>query len=76
MNGPGGGVTVAGAAPTGDAEQICSSLELKACHNLHIGYCTAFGPGGNPNAGSRQAPSRDLFDLFGGMVIGILGMLV
>lgn len=67
---------MAGGQPTGNPEQICSSLELKACHNLQEGYCTAFGSGGNTNAGSRHAGSRDLFDIFGGMVIGILGMFI
>ncbi|KAK2760818.1 hypothetical protein FQN54_002056 [Arachnomyces sp. PD_36] len=74
--GPGGGVTVAAVSPTGNPQEICSSLQLKACHNLQVGYCTAFGAGGNENFGSRHVVSRDLFDIFGGMIIGVLGMFV
>ncbi|EFR01621.1 hypothetical protein MGYG_04624 [Nannizzia gypsea CBS 118893] len=75
--GNGAGVTVQGAAPTGDGQAICSSLLLRACFGLQEGYCTAFGNGGGTPNGSPQPPHRQsaLYEILAGLSIAIAGMI-
>ncbi|KAL2012915.1 hypothetical protein VTN00DRAFT_440 [Thermoascus crustaceus] len=80
--GPGGGITVQGSTPTGDAQSICSSLSREACYGLQVGYCTAFGTAGatgnqfvNPG---QAAPRRSssFRDLAVGLAVGVAGLFV
>ncbi|EGE08544.1 hypothetical protein TEQG_07561 [Trichophyton equinum CBS 127.97] len=75
--GNGAGVTVQGAAPTGNGQAICSSLLLRACFGLQEGYCTAFANGGGTPNGSPQPPHRQsaLYEILMGLSIAIAGMI-
>ncbi|KAI5283210.1 hypothetical protein KEM54_002319, partial [Ascosphaera aggregata] len=43
------------AMPTADANSVCSSLRSRACYDLRVNYCTAFGTG---RAGNQAVDSN------------------
>jgi len=83
VSGGGGfGTTVAGVAPTGNPQSICSSLSAQACYGLQAGYCTAFGTGRPTNSAVVNfggTPVRrsvgGIYEIVVGLTIAIAGMI-
>lgn len=79
VGGPGAGTTVQAVTAASQAPSICSSLSVRACHGLELGYCatletgTAHGASGNA-AVPGQASS--LHDLVLGLAVGVAGMFI
>ncbi|KAK4694561.1 hypothetical protein P7C71_g3042, partial [Lecanoromycetidae sp. Uapishka_2] len=87
INGPGGGVTQAGAMMPASAESICSSLSAEACHGLNLAQCSTLGGAkatGTANAfiaGSANAAPTRCAALYGmgmgvGVAVGLAGQVV
>ncbi len=85
VNGPGGGVTQAGAMPVASAESICSSLSVEACHKLALTQCATLGSTGGAAAGgfvvgsANGAPTNCPMALYGmgvGMAVGVAAQVV
>lgn len=85
INGPGGGMTQAGAMVPVSAESICSSLSLEACHGLDLAQCSTLGGAkatGAANsfvAGSANAAPTRYAALYGmgvGVAVGLAGQVV
>lgn len=85
INGPGGGVTQAGAMVSVSAESICSSLSVEACHGLNLAQCSTLGGAKATGAANsfvvgsvNAAPTRcaALYGIGVGMAVGLAGQAV
>ena len=85
ISGIGPGITREAALPSIYAASICSSLSVKACYNLQLANCPAYGTaaangGGTFEAAGGAAPTR-CARIYGvgmgvGVAIGVAGQLV
>ena len=84
INGPGGGVTQAGAMVASSAESICSSLSVEACHGLDLSQCATLGGAkatgtgdafvvGSANAAPTPTRCAPLYRIGIGLIFGLAG---
>ena len=84
ISGIGPGITREAALPSTSAVSICSSLSVKACHNLQLADCPAYGTAATTNGGGTfevegAAPTRAAINGIGmgiGMALGLGGQLI
>lgn len=81
VSGAGVGITVAGSAPTAQAQSICSSLSSQACSGIQLAACNTFGTATtagvtiiNPNAAPTRCPGG-LYGIGVGVAVGVAGQV-